>query len=996
MERKKKGAGHDASQRKMQERDSPSAPAGHGWGGGGVGSPPRRFRLHPSGVYRRLWAAAVGLAALPALLAAPPVAAAPRCLSTPAGTGTLPTVTYDGTYTTDINCKELTDGLTLTVGPNAKVGQQSDGSSVSAHALQVNGEESGDNDVTLVNSGSLRSKQRGMHVFREGTGIVKVEHRAGGTITSDGDDENGGISVEHKGKEGAVTKGIHIISAGAIDLSAGSDDGKVGITASTIDAKTGTTIPIRIEVMGGLIDASDSGGTSENGQAIYVDHRTKGDITITVGRDARLGKKNAIIGKEAIWGRLQSGSTGNLMITHAGKSYAVWGIRADTYSQSPTAGNITIKTTEGSEIWASNPKKVAGNAPRGIDAVIYYVSADITLTHNGMINAEKEGIFATSLGNGNIAVETGKKSKIETTAGTRDATGYYAMGIAASLRGAGRPGDITIKHRGEIRAKDHGIVASIIGGSTGGFHDYIQDAAAARDATSTGTITIATTKGSKVISERDGIVVWHNGGGTRAGQGTFAVTIRGMVRGGDRAGGATYAGVHIAAKGTTPGNGGNIAAKGTAPGNGGMMVIGPEAHVQATSGVAVQVDAHAGPVALVLEQDQYGLAGQLEGKILNADSTATAFKARAGETGAEMALSVGDRVDMRGATQGVYDKVHRTRLMRITGGHEFKKLSETRRYHDRARVYEALPAVLLDLNGQLPYQERMAAPRDGDGLWARLAAGDGARRPARATTARGFTGRALAWDVSQYGFEGGLDFRPAATERLLLGVSLHARQGEATVAHGGTIDVSGFGGGVSATYRDAAGFYLDGRFSYTYFDDVDLTSRTRGAVQSDLSGHGYALGLEAGKRLGWAGLDHVALTPRARLVWSTVKLEDFADLAGVAGSGRVALETATSLKGGLGLLAETAFGGATLKDWTGDGGRLFGSLDVEHEFAVDRETVASGTALASEVQATWGRVGLGGTLIWTEGLTLSGEGFYATAGSDNTDFGGSLTLSLRF
>ena len=417
------------------------------------------------------------------------------------------------------------------------------------------------------------------------------------------------------------------------------------------------------------------------------------------------------------------------------------------------------------------------------------------------------------------------------------------------------------------------------------------------------------------------------------------------------------------------------------------------AHLSAKSGTAIKIDERAGAVTVILEKDEYGLAGHLDGKILNADSTTTAFKARPGETGTEMALSVGDRVDMRGATQGVYDKVHRTQLMRITGGHEFKKLSETLIYHDRARVYEALPAVLLDLNGQLPYQERMAAPRDGDGLWARLAAGDGARRPARSTTARDFTGRALAWDVAQYGFEGGLDFRPAATERLLLGVSLHARQGEATVAHGGTIDVSGFGGGVAATYRDAAGFYLDGRFSYTYFDDVDLTSRTRGMVQSDLSGHGYALGLEAGKRLGWEGLDHVALTPRARVVWSTVKLEDFADLEG---SGRVALETATSLKGRLGLLTETAFGGATLKDWTGDGGRLFASLDVEHEFSADRETRASGSALASEVQATWGRVGLGGTLIWHDGLTLSGEGFYATAGSDNTDFGGSLTLTFRF
>ena len=37
-------------------------------------------------------------------------------------------------------------------------------------------------------------------------------------------------------------------------------------------------------------------------------------------------------------------------------------------------------------------------------------------------------------------------------------------------------------------------------------------------------------------------------------------------------------------------------------------------------------------------------------------------------------------------------------------------------------------------------------------------------------------------------------------------------------------------------------------------------------------------------------------------------------------------------------------------------------------------------------------VGFGGAFSWTDGLTLSGQGFYATAGFGNTDFGGSLTL----
>ena len=784
----------------------------------------------------------------------------------------------------------------------------------------------------------------------------------------------GDIAIVHRGRIHAGTG----ISANNAATSA--KKGNIAITTdpgSTIVAKEvkeydtineeGISARIEEATSTGDITITHKGEIEADGKGIDAGNSGKGDVTVTTGKGSKItAGDNGII----------AGGLGDIAITHRGRidAEAGDGISAQNTGTSTEKGNITITTEAGSMIVA----KGSGN-----DGIITWISqatntGDITITHNGSIDAGKRGIYTYNDGTGSVTVTTGAGSTIV----ARGEDAEDDSGIRAGLWGTASTADVAITHGGEITAKGTGINAFNRVSSAGG----------------TGTVSVTTAAGSKVAAEKQGILVWHRG------TGQSSVTVRGAVMGDDAYTSSSeteYAGVHIQVKDTD-----------TRAGGGGEIVLGPRGHVSAKSGVAIKIDQRAGTWTLLLEEDQDGMTGNIEGEILSEDTglsegtvlskttedagTTMMFKARDGETGPERTLSVGDSVNMRGETQGIYDKVYGAQLMRITGGHEFKKLSETLIYHDRARVYEALPAVLLDLNGQLPYQERMAAPRDGDGLWARLAAGDGARRPARATTAQGFTGRALAWDVAQYGFEGGLDFRPAATERLLLGVSLHARQGTATVAHGGTIEVSGFGGGVSATYRDAAGFYLDGRFSYTYFDDVDLSSRTRGMVQADLSGHGYALGLEAGKRLGWMGLDNVALTPRARVVWSTVKLEDFADLAGVAGSGRVALETATSLKGRLGLLTETAFGGATLKDWTGDGGRLFGSLDVEHEFSVDRETVASGTALASEVQATWGRVGLGGALIWTDGLRLSGEGFYATAGSDNTDFGGSLTLTLRF
>ena len=1089
-----------------------------GGGGGGVGAPPRRFPPAPPTAARfRLAAAGAVLVALTAL-AAPPAAVAqtPICRLT-GYTGTLPAVAYDGAYTENINCQTLTGGLEMTLGPDLQVGTEA--SPLTGKGIEVDAEGDGNNDIVVMGSGRIYTNRSGIEMWRDGTGLLKLEFTAG-QIVSGGSTDGVGIYLRHKGEAGQEAKGIHLVSGADIDLSAQTSAAKVGIHATTTGAPADATIPIEIRVTGGTIDVSEPASSSPTvgGSAIMADQYAKGDIAITVEKPARLGTKDAVAGAYGIDALLRAASEGDIAITHRGSIHAGTGIKAENAATSAQKGNIAITTDPGSTIVAKEVKEYDNINEQGIYASIAKAAStgDIAIIHNGAIEADGHGIEASNSGTGDVTVTTGTGSKIAAgergisagglgdikiahsgeidaarrgiyvqgdgkgdvtvttekgskvtsgeegiyvsllstsesdltiahkgaidavgdgiaiynevmgdvtvTTGTgstimsqadgifiNSGTGDIAIthrgaieagrigiftysrvtgdvtvttgagsrivargdeasssGINASVRGSAAAGDVTVTHGGEITAKDQGIYVSNRRASAAG----------------TGTLSVTTAKGSKITAEKQGILVWHQG------TGTFEVAVRGMVMGDSAytSGSDTdYAGVHIQVKATN-----------TRAGGGGRIVLGPRAHLSAKSGTAIKIDERAGAVTVILEKDQYGLAGHLEGKILNADSTTTAFKARPGETGPEMALSVGDRVDMRGATQGVYDKVHRTRLMRITGGHEFKKLSETLIYHDRTRVYEALPAVLLDLNGQLPYQERMAAPRDGDGLWARLAAGDGARRPARSTTARDFTGRALAWDVAQYGFEGGLDFRPAATERLLLGVSLHARQGEATVAHGGTIEVSGFGGGVAATYRDAAGFYLDGRFSYTYFDDVDLTSRTRGMVQSDLSGHGYALGLEAGKRLGWTGLDHLALTPRARVVWSTVKLEDFADLAGVAGSGRVALETATSLKGRLGLLAETAFGGATLKDWAGDGGRLFASLDVEHEFSADRETRASGTALASKVRATWGRVGVGGAVRWTEDLTLSGEGFYANAGSDNTDFGGSLTLTLRF
>ncbi len=153
------------------------------------------------------------------------------------------------------------------------------------------------------------------------------------------------------------------------------------------------------------------------------------------------------------------------------------------------------------------------------------------------------------------------------------------------------------------------------------------------------------------------------------------------------------------------------------------------------------------------------------------------------------------------------------------------------------------------------------------------------------------------------------------------GVDGARRPGKATVMHGGTVAASGTGFGVMAAYPGAEGFYVDGRFSWTRFVGIELTSRSRGNAADGLPGIGHVAGLEAGKRTVLEGC--VTLTPRAGLAWSSVYADSFDDAAGVAGSGKVTLGKARSFRGGLGLLARTGSAAGLGVRLAGFGARVY-------------------------------------------------------------------------
>ena len=308
------------------------------------------------------------------------------------------------------------------------------------------------------------------------------------------------------------------------------------------------------------------------------------------------------------------------------------------------------------------------------------------------------------------------------------------------------------------------------------------------------------------------------------------------------------------------------------------------------------------------------------------------------------------------------------------GEYEFK-----REHAPRARVYEALPSVVLGMNGPPGFRERMSAPRSAKGGWARV---------------EGFRGKWKA-DASTSGKESGLQYRHrrhgievgwavALGEEARFGASLHHRRGTAKVTEGGDVELYGTGVGASGTWmRD--GDYVDVQAAMTGYE-ADLSSSWRGVLRKDLSGHGHALGVEAGRRLALEGLPAgVVLTPRAGLVHSRVSMGAFSDSVG----SRVSVDDARSLRGRVGVEAEMKPGGAP-------GSRMFASVEVEHEFSTERKVRVSGTELKSEAEATWLRLGLNGEHAWDEGrYTVQGGVGYATSGG-SYEFGGGLNLNLHF
>ncbi|WP_287272439.1 autotransporter outer membrane beta-barrel domain-containing protein [Mesorhizobium sp.] len=324
-------------------------------------------------------------------------------------------------------------------------------------------------------------------------------------------------------------------------------------------------------------------------------------------------------------------------------------------------------------------------------------------------------------------------------------------------------------------------------------------------------------------------------------------------------------------------------------------------------------------------------------------------------------------------------------------------------YQAGAPLYEAYAGALQTFNQLGTLQQRLGnrswtveaqgadgvsddvRAEAGIGLWGRIEGTSGSYDPENSTTG-------TTYDTSTWKLQTGADMllSDSAAGQLIGGVAFQYGTVSADVSSlfgSGSIDSTGTGVSGSLTWYGAEGFYLDSQAQVIWYDS-DLDSATAGQRLVDgNNGVGYALGVEAGKRImldpSWS------LTPQAQLAWSSVDLDAFTDAFGA----RVTPGSNDSLLGRLGLSLDHQ------SQWQDRSGRtghtnVYTIANLYYDFEDGSSVDLAGSSLSSRNDKLWGGLGIGGTINWADDkFSVFGEAV-ARMGLENFGDSHALTGSL--
>ena len=815
----------------------------------------------------------------------------------------------------------------------------------------------GDGDLTVAIAGSVTTageNSDGVLALHGGAGAFAVT-MTGGSIATTGAEAHGILATRTAGGDVTVT-----VAGGSV---AAMGAGSVGVLARGSGAIT-VSVAEGASVAGGYVgiqlSAAEAGDAAAPARAVLVDGTVTAAMALTddLVRDVPSAAIYLPTGgtvSVGASGRVAAAS-GDAIVSDGDQALAVAVAgRVEGDIRARGAGALTLRSLAGSAIDGTvhdpvGPLTVAGSIGR----LLYSSGGAVTVTASGALTGVADEAIRSEAGALSVTVAgtvagdilgrgTGDHTVTVTEGGTVTGTIHLAASRVAVAGTAG-----------QVRLDRGGVVTVTAGGRISGI-----EGVAIRSASGDLTANLAGTLAGDVLA---------------LGTGVHRVTV---AAGGDVAGTvqvATRVGLE---------DGGSAVALDGAVGRvivdrGGTFRVGPEGRIRGIGDVAVS--SPGGAVVVVLQENPGEQAGEgvdrIQGRIVAPDGQAQVqFQpADGGE-----AFVLGELNTTAAAPSGPYD----LGVVRDSRG----GIRVVRDFAPRARVYEAMPSLLLSLNALPTQRDRMAAERNANGAWALVEAGDGAWEASSATSIASSVASDVAYDYRRYGVRAGFEV-PVAEDGPVLGIFVHHRRVTADMAwKEGEIEARGTGFGLSASWQSGNGTYLDGQLQGTWHE-ADLTSGLRGVMKSGATGTGYALAVEAGHRVATLGDGSraMALVPRVRLVGTRVDMDDFTDAVG----SRISLEKGRSLIGRAGL-------GVEALPPVGSNGRLFGSLDVERAFSSETRVDVAGVPLISEPEETWLRAQLGGAIQWSQGrYALQGALSYGTAGSSNRDLGGNMSLSVRF
>ncbi len=828
--------------------------------------------------------------------------------------------------------------------------------------------ESGDLSLTVAGMGVVAGD-----VQARGGGKLTLDVREGGTISGTAHDPVGPLTVAGSIGRLLYTDGGAVTVTGAGRLTGvdgvalRSESGDLSLTVAGMGMVTGD-----VQARGGgrlTLDLKEGGtisGTVHDPAGPLTVAGSIGRVLYSSGGAVTVTGAGRLTGVDGVALRSESG---DLSLTVADKGMVTGDVRARG------GGRLTLDLKEGGTISGTvhdpvGPLTVAGSIGR----LLYADGAAVTVTDTGRLT----GVDGVAL---------------RSDAGDIDLT---VAGLATGDIDARGDGDLTVAVSGTVDgdifgrgAGEHTVTVARGGAVTGtvdlGASTVTTDGAVGRVRFERGGA--ATVGSTGRISGIDGVAVDSRSGDLTVtvaglamgdidgrGGGDLTVMVSGRVDGdvfGREAGehevtvargGAITGTVDLAGDGavTVEGMAGRIDFE-----RDGAVTVGPEGRISGRDGVSIESRSGAPAVTIVASAGESlrDAVGRVGGAIVAAEGEPSVMLGREGETGS---ITLGGLGTARSIPEGAYD----VGVVRTASG----ALRAVSRLAARTRVYEALPSLLLGMERTASHADRAAAPRASDGTWARVDASRGSWEAASSANA------GTGYDRRGFSFQAGLD--AVLSEETRAGLSVHWRRATAEVSrNGGEIEARGAGVGLSATWSPGP-FFVDGQAAATLYD-ADLKSTLRGRLKDDVGAQGLSAALEAGRTVPVA--EGVTVTPRARVAWSSLSLSGFVDDAAGA---RVSLDRGRSLTGRAGALAERVLG---------EGGRIFGSVDVEREFSAETRMSVAGTSLETAGEETRYMVGVGGEHGWEDGrFALRGALDYAMSGGDARDYGARASLSMRF